>query len=92
MDYISSKTAENLVSRSLCFFSKPEARDKILLLTMQTTLALIVIFFAIFTQSLAGFGSGLVSMAFLPGVLGVRTAVPLVALTTASLEFFLLIR
>jgi hypothetical protein len=52
----------------------------------------IIIFFAVFTQSLAGFGSGLVSMAFLPEVLGVRTAVPLVALITGTLEFFLLIR
>lgn len=59
---------------------------------MQIPLALLIIFFAIFTQSLAGFGSGLVSMAFLPGVLGVRTAVPLVALCTGSLELILLIR
>ena len=59
---------------------------------MQILPTLIIIFFAIFTQSLAGFGSGLVSMAFLPGVLGVRTAVPLVSLVTGSLEFFLLIR
>jgi uncharacterized membrane protein YfcA len=55
-------------------------------------LPLIIIFFAIFTQSVAGFGSGLVSMAFLPGVMDVRTAVPLVALITASLELVLLIR
>ena len=54
--------------------------------------ALLIVFFAIFTQSLAGFGSGLVSMAFLPDIIGVRTAVPLVALITGTLEAFLLIR
>jgi uncharacterized membrane protein YfcA len=59
---------------------------------MQNWLPLLVIFFAVFTQSLTGFGSGLVSMAFLPGVLGVRTAVPMVALITATLELVLLIR
>jgi uncharacterized membrane protein YfcA len=59
---------------------------------LQSLLPLLIIFFAVFTQSLAGFGSGLVSMAFLPTVLGVRTAVPLVSMVTGSLEFFLLIR
>jgi uncharacterized protein len=52
----------------------------------------LILFLAIFTQSLAGFGSGLVSMAFLPSVLGVRTAAPLVALVTGTLELVLLIR
>ena len=59
---------------------------------MQNWLALLVVFFAVFTQSLTGFGSGLVSMAFLPGMLGVRTAVPMVALITGTLELILLIR
>lgn len=59
---------------------------------VQNLLPLLIIFLSIFTQSLAGFGSGLVSMAFLPDVIGIRTAVPLVALITGSLEFFLLIR
>jgi len=59
---------------------------------MSQFLPFFIIFFAVFTQSLAGFGSGLVSMAFLPGVINVRTAVPLVALVTGTLEFFLLIR
>jgi hypothetical protein len=54
--------------------------------------ALLTIFFAIFTQSVTGFGSGLVSMAFLPEVIGVRMAAPLVALVTGTLELFLLIR
>jgi hypothetical protein len=59
---------------------------------MQNLLSLLVIFVAIFTQSVTGFGSGLVSMAFLPAILGVRTAVPLVALITGTLELLLLIR
>jgi uncharacterized membrane protein YfcA len=59
---------------------------------MQNWLALLVVFFAVFTQSLTGFGSGLVSMAFLPGMLGVRTAAPLVALITGTMELILLIR
>lgn len=59
---------------------------------MSQVFTLIVVFLAIFTQSLTGFGSGLVSMAFLPGILGVRTAVPLVVLVTSSLEAILLLR
>ena len=59
---------------------------------MSQLLTLIIIFLAIFTQSLTGFGSGLVSMAFLPDILGVRTAVPLVVLVTGTLEAFLLVR
>lgn len=55
-------------------------------------LPLIIVFLAIFVQSLTGFGSGLVSMAFLPDLLGVRTAAPLVALVTSTLEITLLIR
>lgn len=57
-----------------------------------TILLLIIVFFAVFTQSLTGFGSGLVSMALMPNVIDVRMAVPLVALMTGTLEFFLLIR
>ena len=59
---------------------------------MQIWLLLIVIFFAVITQTLTGFGAGLVAMAFLPGLLGIRTAVPLVVLVTTSLELVLLIR
>jgi hypothetical protein len=59
---------------------------------MSQLFTLIVIFLAIFTQSLTGFGSGLVSMAFLPDILGVRTAVPLVVLVTGTLEAILLVR
>jgi hypothetical protein len=59
---------------------------------MSQLFTLIVVFLAIFTQSLTGFGSGLVSMAFLPDILGVRTAVPLVVLVTGTLEAILLLR
>ena len=59
---------------------------------MQSWLALIVAFFSIFTQTLTGFGAGMLSMAFLPGLIGMRTAVPLVALATATLELIQLIR
>lgn len=58
-----------------------------------TTLFKILIFFvAVFTQTMAGFGSGLVSMAFLPIVLPVITAAPVVALLTSTVEAVLLVR
>jgi len=53
---------------------------------------LITVALAFFTQSLTGFGSGLISMAILPGILGIQFAVPLVALMSMSLELFLLFR
>lgn len=59
---------------------------------MPNLLPLLILLLGIFVQSLTGFGSGLVSMAFLPTILGVRTAVPLVALITGTTEFILLIR
>jgi uncharacterized membrane protein YfcA len=59
---------------------------------MQTLLVLVIIFFAVFTQTLTGFGSGLVAMAILPSLLGVRTAAPLVILVTSTLELIVLIR
>ncbi len=51
-----------------------------------------VIFFAVFTQSLTGFGSALVAMAFLPELIGIHTAAPLVALIAVTLEVLLLIK
>jgi uncharacterized membrane protein YfcA len=51
-----------------------------------------VIFFAALTQSLTGFGSGLVAMGFLASTLGVRTAAPLMVLVTTTLEAVLLLR
>ena len=47
---------------------------------------------AAFTQSLTGFGSALVSMAVLPGLIGIRTAAPLVALITVTIDGVLLAR
>jgi hypothetical protein len=49
-----------------------------------------VIFLAVLTQSLAGFGSALIAMGALPGLLGIRLASPLVALVTTLLEAALL--
>jgi uncharacterized protein len=51
-----------------------------------------VIFLAVFTQSLSGFGSALVSMALLPAVVSIHVATPLVALVVLTIEVFLLIR
>ena len=48
------------------------------------------IFLAVFTQSLSGFGFALVAMAFLPAVIGIHQATPLVALVMATIEIFLL--
>ena len=59
---------------------------------MDLLLPLLVIFVAVFTQSLSGFGVALVSMAMLPGLLGIRVAVPLVALVAIVLESTLLLR
>jgi uncharacterized membrane protein YfcA len=51
-----------------------------------------VIFLAIVTQSLSGFGLGLVSMALLTEPMGVREAAPLVALVAITSESIILIR
>jgi len=55
-------------------------------------LKFLIILLGVFTQSLTGFGSGLVSMAFLPMLMPVRSAAPLIALVTGSLELILVIR
>lgn len=47
------------------------------------------VWLATFTQSVSGFGSGLVTMAFLPAVIGIRAASPLVALFAGTLEAIL---
>ncbi len=51
-----------------------------------------VIFLAVFTQSVTGFGSALVSMSVLPQILGIRVAAPLVALMGGVLEIVLIVR
>ena len=50
-----------------------------------------VIFLAVFTQSLSGFGFALVAMAFLPTMIGLYEATSLVALVMTTIEVFLLI-
>ncbi len=52
----------------------------------------LIIFFAIFVQSTAGFGMALVSMPLLVGAIGVGTATPMVALIGITAEIFLLRR
>lgn len=59
---------------------------------MQSLAIFMILSLAVFTQSLTGFGSALVAMALLPAILGLRVAVPLVALVALSLELLLLIR
>jgi hypothetical protein len=51
-----------------------------------------IFFLAAFTQSVSGFGLGLVSMALLPLMIDVRVAVPLVTLAAICVEFTLLLR
>jgi uncharacterized membrane protein YfcA len=51
----------------------------------------LIVFLAIFTQSVTGFGLALVSMPLLTTLLGIQTAAPLVALVGLIAEFFLLI-
>lgn len=59
---------------------------------VETFLVTLVIFLGVFTQSLTGFGSGLVTMAFLPAMLGIQAASPLVALVNIVIELALLVR
>ncbi len=59
-------------------------------MTEQLTVVFII-FLAVFTQSLTGFGSAMVAMALLPTVMGIHEATPLVALVMATIEVFLLI-
>jgi uncharacterized membrane protein YfcA len=50
-----------------------------------------VILLAVFIQSVSGFGFALVTMAWLPAVIGIQQATPLVALVMSTVEIFLLI-
>lgn len=58
---------------------------------MQEALLLAIIFLAVFTQSLAGFGSALIAMGLLVPLIGIRAAAPLVAAVTLILEIFLVV-
>jgi len=55
-------------------------------------IVIFIIFLAVFTQSLSGFGSALVAMALLPAVMSIKVAAPLVALVILTIEIFLLLR
>ena len=59
---------------------------------MEPILVALIIFFAIFTQSVAGFGLPLIAMALLIQGLGVEVATPLVALITLTAGVVLLYR
>ena len=60
--------------------------------TMTEQLILVlVIFLAVFTQSLSGFGFALVAMAILPSLIDLKEATSLVALAMTTIEVFLLI-
>ena len=60
---------------------------------MSTSLLVaVIIFFAVFTQTVTGFGIALVSMSLLVQLLGIHIAAPLVAMVAAMLEFTLLLR
>ncbi|MFC2054825.1 sulfite exporter TauE/SafE family protein [Chloroflexota bacterium] len=59
---------------------------------MPQVIVFVVIFLAVFVQSMAGFGLALVSMALLPGIVGIQVAAPLVALVGIPLEFLLLLK
>lgn len=52
----------------------------------------LVLLISTFTQTLAGFGSALVSMSILPSLLGILVASPLVAMMAITLESILLLR
>lgn len=59
---------------------------------MEEVWVFVVVFCAIFTQSLAGFGLGLVAMPLLAEVVGLPVAAPLVAIIALVAEVALLIR
>lgn len=59
---------------------------------MQTFLITTVIFLAVLTQSVSGFGVALVAMALLTQLIEIHLATPLVTLVAISLEIVLLIR
>lgn len=58
---------------------------------MSTALIVVIVTFAVFTQSVAGFGLGLIAMPLLIGILGVQVAAPLIALVAITVEVVLLI-
>ena len=69
----------NVYSRTT-FARKDRASQRRGILSIELLALMVAIFFAIFTQSLTGFGSALISMPLLVGLLGIQIAAPLVAL------------
>ncbi len=59
---------------------------------MDQIFVVLIIFLAVFTQSLSGFGSALVAMALLPELMGMEIATPLVAAMAMTVEACLLLR
>ena len=78
--------------RSGLFYWQSYLQENLGIVDLNSVAVVLTIFLAIFTQSLTGFGTGLVSMALLPALVDIRTAAPLVALTAGTLEFALVIR
>jgi uncharacterized membrane protein YfcA len=50
-----------------------------------------IVFLAVFTQSLSGFGVALVAMALLPSLIGIHVATPLVAVVALTMEAVLVL-
>ena len=61
-------------------------------MSMTNAIVFLTILFAIFTQSVSGFGLALVSMPILAGLIGIRTATPLIVLVAIVAEVILLLR
>ena len=59
---------------------------------MTNVFVFLTLLFAIFTQSVTGFGLALVSMPILAGLIGIRTATPLIVLVAIISEVILLLR
>ena len=59
---------------------------------MEIALYLLVVFVAVFTQSLVGFGTAMVGMPLLVSLVGIQIASPLVAMIGLTVEVILVIR
>ncbi len=81
----------NVYSRTT-FARKDRASQRRGILSIELLALMVAIFFAIFTQSLTGFGSALISMPLLVALLGIQIAAPLVALVGLISEAMLMIR
>jgi uncharacterized membrane protein YfcA len=57
-----------------------------------TLVVALIIFLAVLTQTVTGFGSALVSMALLTQIVGIQVAAPVVALMAGTIELILLVR